>query len=253
MVSFLWSEATALKSHPLQCTLLPSNSHKSTERARMLKQTSLLDAFFFFFLNPNMFIDPHASSAPTFPPLASQSTRLCAFLNCLMVCLILEQESFVLSPNSGRRPGTGAGLSVQSPRPHFSPAAGRPGSALQGVWTQGNLGSYHRSPTSPSAWYPRWVSMDGKSIPGCPHSRVHSDSLTCLFNYSVFPQTVTEHPLHARLLQAERNKACLLRSLIPLGRSRPKHSNTEATPFARLRTDSVQAPRLREATRQNQS
>ena len=40
--------------------------------------------------------------------------------------------------------------------------------------------------------------------------------LTYLFNHLIIPQTVTEHPLHARLLQAERNKACLPRSLIPL-------------------------------------
>lgn len=79
--------------------------------------------------------------------------------------------------------------------------------------------------------YPGWVSMDGKSIPAL-HSRVHSAFTTRLFNHSVFPQTVTEHPQHARLLQAERNKASLLRSLIPLGRSRPKHSNAEATPFS---------------------
>lgn len=32
-----------------------------------------------------------------------------------------------------------------------------PTSALQGVWTHGDLGSYHSSPNSPSTWYPGWA------------------------------------------------------------------------------------------------
>lgn len=67
--------------------------------------------------------------------------------------------------------------------------------------------------------------------------------LTYLFNHLIIPQTVTEHPLHARLLQAERNKACLPRSLIPLGEeltgTQQRRSNTIRQVEARLGADAL--------------
>lgn len=141
----------------------------------------------------------------------------------------------MLSPNSGQCPGTGAGLSVQSACPHFSPAAGRPGSALQGVWTHGDLGSYHSSPNSPSTWYPGWAVWMESPYLGAVTIESILHSLTHLFNHSIIPQRVTEHPLHARLLQAERNKACLPRSTgEEPTRTQQRRSNTIRQAEARL-------------------